>query len=246
MQLAFISYSHRNKVFLEELREFLEPMLRNTSCEIWVDEDRIKVGEQWRQEIETAIENASVGVLIVTRDFMNSPFIQNEELPRLMQAADEGRLRIAWIHYEEAPYTAAGLSKRQAVHRVDPPLMRGPRSERLKRVTKICEKIHALLDDESQTVTRRPKDDKAIRVFRSQFPKTSGNLLGRDPVLKQLDEAWDDPAKNILGIIAPGGVGKSALVDRWFSQLAADNLRGAKRAFLWSFLFHCKQIVTSS
>ena len=40
---------------------------------------------------------------------------------------------------------------------------------------------------------------------------------------------------NVLSLIAWGGVGKSALVNNWLSQMAADNYRGAERVFGWSF-----------
>jgi len=40
---------------------------------------------------------------------------------------------------------------------------------------------------------------------------------------------------NILSLVAFGGVGKTALVNKWLAQMALDNYRGAERVFGWSF-----------
>ena len=60
-------------------------------------------------------------------------------------------------------------------------------------------------------------------------------LFGHEEKLKQLDDAWNNQQINVLSLIAWGGVGKSALVNKWLSQMAADNYRGAERVFGWSF-----------
>ena len=39
----------------------------------------------------------------------------------------------------------------------------------------------------------------------------------------------------MISFVAWGGVGKSTLVNKWRERLAADNYRGAKRVFAWSF-----------
>jgi hypothetical protein len=59
--------------------------------------------------------------------------------------------------------------------------------------------------------------------------------VGRDDELAILDRAWDEPQTNVVVIVAPGGVGKTSLVQRWRQQLALDGFRGAERVFDWSF-----------
>ena len=50
-----------------------------------------------------------------------------------------------------------------------------------------------------------------------------------------LDEAWADPKVHVLSLVAWGGVGKTALMNRWRIGLEQDGWRGAVRAFGWSF-----------
>ena len=50
-----------------------------------------------------------------------------------------------------------------------------------------------------------------------------------------LDHAWADPKVHVLSLVAWGGVGKTALMNRWRIGLEQDGWRGAVRAFGWSF-----------
>ncbi len=54
-----------------------------------------------------------------------------------------------------------------------------------------------------------------IRTFTSNLPAVDTLLIGRDTELAFLEKAWSDSA-NIVQIIAPGGTGKTALMDKWF------------------------------
>jgi len=61
------------------------------------------------------------------------------------------------------------------------------------------------------------------------------HLFGREKELAALDEAWDDPAKHILAIVAWGGVGKTSLVVEWMARKAKAGWAGVERVFDWSF-----------
>jgi tetratricopeptide (TPR) repeat protein len=56
------------------------------------------------------------------------------------------------------------------------------------------------------------------RAFIGKLPTVDPTLLGRDLQLAFLDRAWADPATNLVQIIAAGGTGKTALVDKWFRR----------------------------
>jgi tetratricopeptide (TPR) repeat protein len=81
----------------------------------------------------------------------------------------------------------------------------------------------------------RKPDYLGIKISLAKLPSTDSTLFGREERLKQLDEAWDNPKINIITLVAWGGVGKSALVNKWLTQMARDNYRGAERVYGWSF-----------
>ena len=58
----FISYSHKDKRWLERLRVHLKPIERESAIELW-DDTKIAVGEQWKDTIWQALEAAQVAVL---------------------------------------------------------------------------------------------------------------------------------------------------------------------------------------
>lgn len=63
----------------------------------------------------------------------------------------------------------------------------------------------------------------------------SPELFGRERELAQLDEAWASADTCLLSLVAFGGVGKTAIVNKWLLDMGADDYRGARRVFGWSF-----------
>jgi tetratricopeptide (TPR) repeat protein len=66
--------------------------------------------------------------------------------------------------------------------------------------------------------------------FTSKLPVVNPLLIGREEEIAFLDRAWDDSAANLLQVIAAGGTGKTALVDKWFRRHV-----GEATVFGWSF-----------
>ncbi len=79
---VFISYSHKDKKWLERLQAHLKPLERAGLVDRW-DDTRIEAGDEWRKEIRQALDAARVVVLLVSADFMASDFIAKDELPPL-------------------------------------------------------------------------------------------------------------------------------------------------------------------
>jgi internalin A len=71
--LVFISYSHRDRDWLEHLRIFLKPYIRQ-NLNIWAD-PYIEVGGEWRRDISAALSRSCVAVLLLSPDFLASDFI---------------------------------------------------------------------------------------------------------------------------------------------------------------------------
>ena len=68
-----------------------------------------------------------------------------------------------------------------------------------------------------------------------RLPISGFDLVGRNDELKLLNDTWDQGKINVISLVAWGGVGKSTLVNKWCEYLKAENFRGAKRVFGWSF-----------
>ena len=84
----FVSYSHRDKEWLQRLEIHLRPLVRDRRVDLWAD-TRIAPGDRWRDEIAMAIGRAKAAVLLVSADFLASDFIDKNELPPLLKKAEE-------------------------------------------------------------------------------------------------------------------------------------------------------------
>lgn len=90
---VFISYSHRDRDYLDRLLVHLKPLEKEGLIDLWVD-TRIHAGDRWKKEIEKALQRATVAVLLISADFLASDFITDNELPPLLRSAEERGTRI--------------------------------------------------------------------------------------------------------------------------------------------------------
>ena len=110
----FISYSQKDERWRDELEIQLKPYLRDGSIISWSDK-QINPGSQWFSEINSALTNTKVAVLLVTPDFIASDFIHEYELSPLLKEAEQGGVRILWVHVRACAYKKTALKDYRAV-----------------------------------------------------------------------------------------------------------------------------------
>jgi len=179
---VFISYSHEDTKWREDLEKNLKPYLRDGSITSWSDEE-IKPGSQWFAEIKSALTNTKVAVLLVTPDFLASDFIHEHELGPLLKEAERGGVTILWVLIYDSAYKETELKNYQAVLDPGKPLGGMTKTKRGQAWVKICEEIKSALalppappppfppGDWSQPETRAFASDevrKSLKEFNSE------------------------------------------------------------------------------
>jgi hypothetical protein len=86
---VFVCYSHQDVHWLTRLQVHLKPL----QLDVWSDR-RIELGDDWQREITQALARAKAALVLVSADALASDYINSEELPHLLAAAEDGGCRI--------------------------------------------------------------------------------------------------------------------------------------------------------
>ncbi len=109
---VFISYSHADGKWLAMLRKQLKP-LEHKGLDVWSDRD-ITPGREWPVEIDSYLNRAKVAVLLVSVNFLNSDFIREQELPRLLRAAQLSQVTILPVLVSDCLWDKTEIGKYQS------------------------------------------------------------------------------------------------------------------------------------
>jgi len=142
--LVFLSYSHKDEVWLERLTTMLKPLMRSNTISVWTDKN-IKPGERWKTEIKAALARASIAILLVSDHFLASDFIAENELPPLLKQAEENGVRIIWIPISSCLHHHSPISEYQAACDPGRPLEGRSEPEWKSELAKICRDLGSLI-----------------------------------------------------------------------------------------------------
>jgi len=90
---VFISYSHKDESWKDRLMVQLNVLKHIGSFKIW-DDRQISTGNDWYQEIKYALSCAKIAILLITAEFLTSQFINNEEIPVILNNKKEQGLKV--------------------------------------------------------------------------------------------------------------------------------------------------------
>ena len=106
----FISYAHKDEEFKDELVQMVAGLQRRGVIDAWQDR-RIEPGAEWFQVIKQAINECDIALLLVSRHFIASPFINNEELPDLLKRRQQDGLTVIPIIVRDCLWTSEPVLK---------------------------------------------------------------------------------------------------------------------------------------
>jgi hypothetical protein len=142
---VFISYSHKDAAYLERLQEHLKPDVRDGNIALWVD-TQLKAGDEWKKEIEAALDAAQFAILLVSVSFLASDFVAKEELPKLLLAAEERGVVIVPVILTPCSFPRSVLKKYQTINEPSKPLSLMPEAERDVIWNRLVERVLEALE----------------------------------------------------------------------------------------------------
>ena len=203
---VFVSYSHKDKEWLEKFSAVLAPDIRNGRVDYW-DDRELQPGDPWYAKILNGIGTARVAVLLVSPNFLASRFIMEEELPRILAARDDG-LTVIWVplfgtfYGSAAPPQIKPLTEFQAAFDASKPLAEQAPASQTTLLLDLCRQIQRLLNP-----CRVPCN--------LPFNSLAELFKGRNESLEQLDRSLRQHGS--AAIVQPqaihglGGIGKTRL-----------------------------------
>jgi len=142
---VFVSYAHKDdRSWLDRLLGHLS-WIRDRGVEVWTDRD-IAPGELWHETIQANLDLAQVAILMVSPDFLDSPYIKSEELPRMLDAAAAEGMTIFWIPVRSSAYRQSPIARFQAAHEPSKPLTMLRPAECDQALVEIGEKLAKALN----------------------------------------------------------------------------------------------------
>jgi hypothetical protein len=100
MPSVFICYSHKDEQWRDRLLEFLQPINFDGQI-VWSDLD-LEQGDIWDEKIKEVLPKVTVAVVLVSQAILNSTYVRNEELPRLLKRFEEKKVRIIPLFVKHA------------------------------------------------------------------------------------------------------------------------------------------------
>lgn len=125
---VFISYAHDDAQHLEELLKHLALLRRAKKIRAWTDRE-ITAGDAWRGEIDAALENAGLVLMLVSPDFVASDFCWDVELRRALERRAANATRVVPIIVRPADWRDSPLGKLQALPTGARPITKWPDSD---------------------------------------------------------------------------------------------------------------------
>lgn len=166
---VFISYSHRDREWLDRLKIHLAPYLRGEGLHLW-DDTRIKAGASWAAEIDKELSEARAAVLLVSSDFLASEYVNSVELPKILARASSD-LAVLWVPVAPSAYKATPLNQIQALHDPSNPLSTLSKAKQELALVEIAKRISSAMDVNAI--------GNALRVIDAFTPEVNAFITGQ-------------------------------------------------------------------
>ena len=222
---VFISYSHKDRDWLERLQIYLRPLELAGLVELW-DDMKIRPGVLWRDHIIEALDASAVLVLLISADFLASDFIAENELPPLLEAAEKDGVKILPLILRPSRFEKIeSLHRFESINPPSKPLLKLDKDEQEKYLVKLSKAVLAAIEETPVKTIKAGMADHA-RIFNFPFPRNK-YFIGRDDILNRLHSGFTG-GKFVQALTGFGGVGKTQMAIEYAYRHRQDY-----RAVLW-------------
>ncbi|MFM9946994.1 MAG: COR domain-containing protein [Saprospiraceae bacterium] len=111
---VFISYSKSDKVYLEQLKSMLSPLVRDGLLQPW-DDTKLLPGEEWNASIRRELNTADIILLLVSSDLMATDYVWDIEMKEALARHERGDAVVVPIIIRPSLWKDAPFAKLNAL-----------------------------------------------------------------------------------------------------------------------------------
>jgi len=111
---VFVSYSHKDERFKDELETHLKLLQRIGLIAEWHDR-KIEAGDDWKARIDEHLERADIVLLLVSADFIASDYCYEKEMMRALERHAAGEARVIPVVVRDVNWKLAPFAGLQAL-----------------------------------------------------------------------------------------------------------------------------------
>ena len=149
----FYSYAHEDEALRDQLEKHLVALRAQGVLSEWHDR-KIGAGMPWREAIERNLDTAHVILLLISPDFLASPYCFDVEMQRALQRHRVGTARVVPVLLRPTDWQAAPFAELQAVPSKGKPVVSWPNRDAAfadvaRHIRIVCEQLQQTPGDPS-------------------------------------------------------------------------------------------------
>jgi len=236
----FFSYAHKDEVLRDELEKQLSILRWQGLITEWYDRD-IQAGTEWEHEINIHLNTAHIILLLISPDFLASPYCYSIEMTRALERHNAGEACVIPIILRPVDWEGAPFSKLQMLPTDAKPVTRwSDRDAALLNVIKGIRKAvqdlniqHVQPQTSSSSTASTPATTTALSPPWNVLLQRNPFFTGREAILADLHMMFT--SKGTTSTVQPqaisglGGIGKTQIALEY-----AYRYRDDYRAVLWA------------
>src|SRR5437868_2662063 len=187
MATLFFSYSHKDEDLRDQLEVHLSMLKREGLIDAWHDR-KIPAGDDFERSIDQKLESADVILLLVSADFLASPYCFDVEVQRAMERHQQGSARVIPVILRPCDWHSAPFGKLLAAPTDGKPVTRW--TDRDEAFVDIVRHIRAALPKPSNGGFRKHFD--AGTAAHSSTPRSSNLRITKEFTDADKDAFMDD------------------------------------------------------
>src|SRR3954452_9791992 len=213
---VFLSYAHEDAAWRDKVLKHLG-WLRNTNQLAVFDDRQIKPGAQWDVTIKEQLESASIIIVLISPDFVNSRYCGVVELLSALKRVESGSARLVAIVCDHVALSTLSVAKHQCLPQDErndlKPLVDWPNPN--VPLAAVAEKISAMLAEieaeRARTVASGapPPPEAGAGVWKQPAPPT--RCFGRAAETERLVRALVAEPPCAAVVFGGPGMGKTTL-----------------------------------